>query len=203
MLQLTQKELIFEPDKKVIKATEYAAYVDALTIIEEAKNRASMIVEDAKNIYESEKKRGYEDGMQAGKEEISRSMLDFAAKSVENFAKLEEDVVKLVTQALRRIIGEIDDKTLIINVVKNALKVVRNQKQVAIKLSPGQVADVRDKLASILGDSGGVNYVDIAADPRLPDGSCIIETEIGVVDASVEVQLAAIEKSMFKAIKIS
>ena len=38
----------------------------------------------------------------------------------------------------------------------------------------------------------------MVADRRLSAGGCILETEIGVVDASIEVQLKALERSLAK-----
>lgn len=43
--------------------------------------------------------------------------------------------------------------------------------------------------------------VEVAADPRLNPGDCILETEIGVVDASLETQLQAIEQALQRRIK--
>ena len=37
---------------------------------------------------------------------------------------------------------------------------------------------------------------EVVEDPRLKGAACILETEAGVADASVETQLAAIEKSL-------
>ena len=38
------------------------------------------------------------------------------------------------------------------------------------------------------------------ADSRLSDGGCILETDVGVVDASIDVQLQAIENSLSKSL---
>ena len=43
-----------------------------------------------------------------------------------------------------------------------------------------------------------VESFDVVEDPRLKGASCILETEAGVADASVETQLAAIERSLKK-----
>ena len=40
-----------------------------------------------------------------------------------------------------------------------------------------------------------MGYVDVVADPRLAPGACIVESEIGLVEASLERQLAALRQA--------
>lgn len=45
--------------------------------------------------------------------------------------------------------------------------------------------------------------VDVTADPRMKPGDCILECELGVVDASLETQLKAIEHALLGKIRES
>ena len=199
MLKLNNTSLLL-PEKKVIKAQEYSAIVTAEQIIQNALEDAENIKKEALQIYESERKRGFQEGFASGKDQISEYMLDLAAKSVENFSKFEQDMVSLVTNALKRIVGEMDQKELITHVVKNSIKMIRNQKQATLRVSPIDAQAVRDNLGSILSDTAGVSFLDIVPDSRLTKGSCILETELGVIDASIDTQLDAIKRSISKAI---
>ena len=51
-------------------------------------------------------------------------------------------------------------------------------------------------MSSILAAYPTVETMDVVEDSRLKGPACILETEAGVADASVETQLAAIEKSL-------
>ena len=97
--------------------------------------------------------------------------------------------------------GELDDETLILRIVKNALKVARNQKQVTVRVSPDQVAVVQENLGPILADFPATGFIDVTADSRIKTNGCIVESDVGVVDASIEVQLAAMKRSLMKNIK--
>ena len=88
---------------------------------------------------------------------------------------------------------------MILRVVKNSLEVARTQKQVTLRACPSQVDFLRSQLNEILAQFPSINFIDVTADPRLKPGGCILETEMGFVDASVEVQLEAIRKSLLKA----
>jgi type III secretion protein L len=60
------------------------------------------------------------------------------------------------------------------------------------------VDTVKSRLSEILSDYPVLERVDVVEDARLNGSAAIIETEAGVADASVDTQLAAIEKSIRK-----
>ena len=76
--------------------------------------------------------------------------------------------------------------------------VIRTQKQVTLKVAPDMTDEVKARLSSILADYPTVDHVDVVGDDRLKGPACMIETEAGVADGSVDSQLAAIERSIKK-----
>lgn len=189
------------PGKKIIKAGEYMTRVDADEIIDKANREAEKILEEAREAFEIEKKKGYEAGLLEGKKSIASQMMGAVTGAVNYLSVLEEKVVEIVMSAVMKIVGEIDDEKLILKIVKNALAVVRNQKQVTLRVAPGQVKTVKNALDKILSDYPGISFIDVAGDSRLKSDGCILETDIGVVDASVDVQLSAIRKSLTQKLK--
>ena len=99
---------------------------------------------------------------------------------------------------LRKIIGKFDKTELITNVVKNSLKKIKLQKQATLRVSPAEVAKLRDNVAELTKDTPTLEFLDVQADNHLKPGSCILETELGVIDASIDVQLSAIENALSK-----
>ncbi|EKM32888.1 flagellar assembly FliH family protein [Vibrio harveyi] len=65
-------------------------------------------------------------------------------------------------------------------------------------MHPEQVAEVREKVSSILSDFPEVGYVEVIADARLKNGGCILETEVGIIDASIDGQLQALKQAITK-----
>lgn len=201
MLYLKEKTYEIDPEKKILKAKDYSVYLKVHETLELARDQAAKIVEDAKRFFEEEKKRGYEEGMDAGNQKIAETMIESAARSVENFEEFENDVIEVVGDALKKILGEFDDRELISRVVKNALATVRNQKKVTVIVNPADAETVRDQVKELLAFYPTMNTIDVLADVRVKAGGCKIETEIGVVDASLAIQLEAIKKSMARVIK--
>lgn len=201
MLYLKEKTYTIDPNKKILKAEDYSAYLNAQETLALAKEQSAQIVEDAKKFFEEEKRRGFKEGMDAGNQKIAETMIESAAKSVENFAEFENDVIDIVGDALKKILGEFDDRELISRVVKNALATVLNQKKVTIIVNPTDIETVRNQVKELLNLYPTMNTIDVLADARVKAGGCKIETEIGVVDASLSIQLEAIKKSMARFIK--
>jgi type III secretion protein L len=107
-------------------------------------------------------------------------------------------MVGLVMGAVRKIVMDFDDLDRVTAVVANGLAVLRNQKQITLRLPPDQVEPVRQRAATLLERFPGVGMLDFVADSRLKNDSAILESEIGVVEASIEQQLAAIEQGFQK-----
>ncbi len=169
-------------------------------IINDAKGEAEKIIAEAKESYEQEKKRGYNDGVADGKTEMADQLMALATKSAESFTKLEKDVTEVVVRAIKKILGDIDKHELISNVVKNSLKMIKSQKQAVLKVSPAEAAFLREQVSDLIKDTPSIEFLDIVSDAHLSPGSCLLETDLGVIDASVDVQIAAIEKSLGKGI---
>ena len=63
---------------------------------------------------------------------------------------------------------------------------------------PQQVDIVKSRVNELLAEYPGVGYLDIVADSRLKDDACILECEIGLVEASMEGQLRALRTAFEK-----
>jgi type III secretion protein L len=183
---------------RVVKAEEFSTAHDAHAIIESARADAERILAEAKQVYEQERERGLAEGREAAKLEMAGQMIDTVGNIVEYIGSVEHDMVGVVSRALERILGEIDDKDLIVRVVKNALAAVRNEKHLMLRVAPDQVPVVRERMTQILSQYPIIVDVQVAGDPRLSATGCILESEIGVIDASLEGQLATLKKALEK-----
>lgn len=193
--------LSLTPTKKILKAKEYGAFVQAQEIIALAKEEAAAIKQKAQEDYEAEKKRGFKEGMLEGKEKISEHMVTSVATTVQQLESFEGEVIEIVMNAVKRIIGELDDTERISRVVKKALAVVRNQKKIILRVHPKDSERLQKQLDTILEDFPGIAFLDITPDSRMKEGDCMLETDIGSVDARIAVQLEAIKKSLINAVK--
>ena len=185
------------PGVKVLKAADVDTLHDAASLIEAAKAHAAEIEKKAEAVYEERYQQGYEDGVEFGKMENAEKMMETVLASVEFIESIENTVVSVVNQSIRKIIGESDDDTRIRLIVSTALNNVRGQQKVTVRVSPKDEPAVSRALAAMTSGS----YLTVVADTRLAPDSCILESDLGVVDASLKTQLTALEHAFTSKIR--
>ena len=199
MLLIDKKEFTLRSSGRLVKAEEVAAARTAAETVAAAEAEAARIREEAKAAYEEEKRRGYEEGLAQGKMEIAEKKLEMLDSSVAYMESVEGRMADIVMKALHKCVEEIGDRELVVQVVRKVMSaVIRTQKQVTLKVAPGMGPVVKERLSQILAAYPTVEHLDVVEDDRLKGPACMIETEAGVADGSVESQLAAIERSIKK-----
>ena len=196
MFRLNADGFVPSAGVSLIKAEELGPLYDANSMIAEAKRKAEEIVRQAEEAYALMREQGYKDGAEEGKMEHAEKMMETILSSVEFIESIENTLVSVVSQAIRKIIGEIDDKERIVRIVRTALNTVRGQQKVTVRVAPADEPAVSEAFSAMTASSAaGASFLTILADTRLTRNSCILESELGVVDASLETQLKAFEKA--------
>ena len=199
MLLVNKQNLQLVSDRRLVKAADMATAQTATEIIAAAEAEAARIREEAKAAFEEEKKKGYEKGLADGKLEISMQKLDLVDSSVAFMESVEDKMADVVLKALKSCVVEIGDKEMVMQIVRKTMNaVIRTQRQVTLKVAPEMVEVVRARVSDLKAAYATIETLDVVEDPRLAGAACILETEAGVADASVETQLAAIERSLQK-----
>lgn len=199
MLLLKRQTFEVSSNGPHVSAEDAAALAHAEEIVAAADAEAEKIAREAKAAYAAERQRGYAEGIAAGKAEILCQKLDLVDESVRYIESVEEKMAEIVIKALKKCVSEVGDRDLVVQIVRKAMAaVVRNQRQITIRVAPEMVPVVKERLQTILADFPSVSFADIAEDAHLAATACVVETEAGLVEASVDGQIAAIEKSIRK-----
>lgn len=199
MLLINKGDFVLQSDRRVVKAADVATVRSAAEIVAAAEAQAAQIREDAKAAYEEERKKGYDKGIADGKTEIAMQKLDLVDSSVAFMENVEEKMSEIVMKALKSCVAEIGDREMVIQIVRKTMAaVIRTQRQVTLKVAPELVETVRSRVSELTATFPTIETFDVVEDPRLKGSACVLETEAGVADASVESQLAAIERSLKK-----
>lgn len=186
----------FSGHRRLLKAEDYLRYESADTIMQSARQRAAVIVKQAEQERQQERQRGYEEGqLQAKKEQIEQAMA-LAARTVEYFSGIEKQVTAIVMTAVRRILGEFDDVDLVVKAVRNVLHTVGSEKQLSLRVASAQADAVKARVGEILASYPAITFIEVKGDNRLPATACILESELGVVEASVDVQVQALQTAL-------
>ncbi|MBQ6330731.1 MAG: HrpE/YscL family type III secretion apparatus protein [Kiritimatiellae bacterium] len=197
MLLVNKAKLSLASDRRLVRASDVATVRGAADIIAAAEAEAAEIREAAKREAEAERKRGYEQGLDEGRAEIVDKKLELVDSSVLFMESVEGKMADVVMTALRKCVAEIGDEALVVQIVRKVMEaVIRTQKKVILKVAPEMVSVVRAKLGELTSRYPTVETADVVEDERLKGTACVLETEAGVADASIDTQLAAIERSI-------
>ncbi|ARP77549.1 HrpE/YscL family type III secretion apparatus protein [Bordetella genomosp. 6] len=181
-----------DPAAEVLRGEDYAELLSATQIVAQAHRQAEEILAEAREESERERKRGYEEGRREALTDQAEKMIETVSRTIDYFAGIENEMIELVMSAVRKIVEGYDDRERTVIAVRNALAVVRNQRQMTLRLHPAEVDVIREGMNQLLAAYPGVGYLDLLPDARLAPGACILESEIGMVEASIEDQLCAL-----------
>jgi type III secretion protein L len=124
---------------------------------------------------------------------MAEQLLQSASSLTSQLADIEQDLVKVVKSAVRKIISDFHDDKLVLEAVKKGLIPVYKNQRVAIRVNPAMLPTVLDSIDAM---NHKIEFLDVQPDERLKKTDCVIESDIGIIDASIESQLSAIEKAL-------
>lgn len=189
-----------------------AARTEAEKIINDARNKANEMLEEAKekieqhmiDVEQKAKEEGYRNGEKLARQHY-QTLLDEAedikkqAHKVYNdtIAGLESDIVDIIIDVSRKIIGmEFEhNRDAVISLVVTAIKGSSPSNGVVVRVCPEDYDYVSENKDELLRYSEDIHEITIKKDNALNKGNCLIETGYGSIDASVETQLAAVERA--------
>jgi type III secretion protein L len=189
------------PGSRLIRAAEWAEYRAAGEIVVAAERRAEHLRLEGEKAFAAEKKRGYEEGLEQSRMEHAENMTETVLKSIEYLESMEKGIAGLVGDALRKILGDIPPEERIVGVVRQALNLVRGQKKVTLSVAPEDEVALRARMDEIAGRYSSIDFIEVTADGRLAPGSCVMQSEMGIIDAGLETQVQAVVNALEKSRK--
>ncbi len=167
-------------------------------------------VPNAEHPPELARQRAWEEGRAAGHAELQGKMEEqsrlerqsvlvaveqFAIRRTEYFEKVESEVIQLALAIARKVLHRElhTDPLALLGLVRIALERVEDATGSVLRVSPQKAAAWRTQLSE---DQAAGKKIEVIEDDALEADSCILETSMGTVDLSFEVQLKEIETGL-------
>lgn len=195
-VEIKSEHLQLVPGQRLLRSQDYQSYLSAQALVDAARVQAAEIVQEARAVYEQQQALGWQAGMEQARREQAVLIHQTQLQCQGYYRTVERQMSEVVLQAVRKILHDYDQVALTLKVVREALSLVSNQKQVTVRVPPEQVQAVRDQIARVHKDFPEIGYLEISADARLDQGGCILETEVGIIDASLDGQLEALSRAI-------
>ncbi len=138
----------------------------------EGTQRAAMELQDAKNQMEAE---------------VSQIQNDFMNRQME----MEHEIVEMCLPVFERVFSaELSGKKdVLYHLLDHCIMKIERTGQMQIKVSDANAEFIKGKKEEIQAKIGSEVGLDIIADPLLNDSQCIIETDGGIFDCSIDTEL--------------
>lgn len=155
--------------------------------------------EEANAIREQAQERGLEEGLQQ-----AQGVIDELQDAIARLLNAREEALLSVTSEIAAIAVEVAgriiktevscDETLVMGLVRDTIqKAGRNSKSILIKVNTDDMATVKKVLKDDPIPNLNAELI-VMDDPTVDSGSCIIETNSGLIDASFSTQLGTLKQ---------
>lgn len=190
---------------------------EAQNIIGEAQQEADNLVKKAQDqqreIIEQFRQVGWQEGREEGLQQIHSEATGYLqeaqlalGKAEEERQKIiqgtEEEIVLLALDIAKKIIKkEIElGSSVIREITQQAIKKATHREKVIIRVNAIDLEYV-EKERGILREKSGSSDLIILPDPTVEPGGCVLETDLGTVDARIDTQLTQIREVLLKIVQ--
>ena len=156
---------------------------------------------------EAEYRHGYEDGERAGRADeqeklrrVKEDLTHIIKENIECKEKLlkeaESTIVKMAFAFAKQLVGEAVQiqPEIVQNQVKKALEFILDESKLIFRVNPEDIARFDKKEEFI--HEGLLKKVEVIPDESVSRGGCILETNAGIIDATIESQIVEMAKAL-------
>jgi type III secretion protein L len=183
-----------------------AAREEAARLVEAGRAEAQALLDDARNEYDQAARRGFDEGMAQG---IAQWLEDIARDGEEARtaqARMRSRMAEIVAMAVEQIVRSEGNGALFERALVAVDGIVEGSTYLRVAVHPDDLDDARaafDAFARRWRDLGRPLPLTVTADTRLAPGSCLCESDLGFIDASVTTQLRTMRAAISRALKAS
>lgn len=219
-LDAEKVDALFSSDEGVIKGSLQAERDALLEEIENAraeltavKEQADAMIEDAKSqigamqmkAYEEAKSQGYQEGERLGRQEADAQINEYLAKKKQLEDEYEKKIEELEPEFIETLTGIYEHifkveltryRDLVANLLVNAMQKIENTRNFLVHVSKEDYEGVMTGKDRIRAEAGGSVSVEFVEDATLSRAQCLIETENGIYDCSLDTQLSELSRKL-------
>lgn len=184
------------PEEKVIKQDLFSELINAKELLNRIKTESRQYKMGVTKECEELKDQAEREGFKLGFEKWMEKVREVEERIEKVKDELEKSITPLALMAAKKIVGrEIElDNEAILDIVKSHLKAVKQSKKITVWVSRADFAILDKNKQQLKENFEELEIFSVRPRDDLTKGGCIIETESGIINATIENQWAIIEK---------
>lgn len=188
---------------------------EADDIIDEANKQAEIILSEAKGqaeeVQSEAHENGYNEGLLSAQNEYNDKAMQLeneynakVSELEEQYSKMREEIEPDLVNTLMDVFEKVthtiaeDNKEIVLHLINNVMKNVDNSHEFVIKVSPEDYQFVADNQGKIYCAMSSEVNLEVVQEASLKSSECIIETDTGVFNCSLDIEL----NNLIKEIKL-
>ena len=177
-------------------ATVRAARQEADVLVATAREEADALVAAARKEADTIRDRAQREGFAAGEAQIQDLLFDIAGRAADVVESTEARIIDLGLDVARRVIGEIDPSEVTLRTAVRGLGLAARSSFVRLRVAPAAVNAVSERVQAMLPTTAPGLQVEVIGCTRVTHPGAVLETDTGLIDATVESQLDAIRRAL-------
>ncbi|WP_144114219.1 type III secretion system stator protein SctL [Paraburkholderia sp. BCC1886] len=181
-----------------------AARHEAAGIIAAGREEVDALLAEARREYETAAQRGYDEGLAQGVADWLAGVAQAGGAARAAQHDMRGRMAEIVAVAVEQIVRSEGGTALFERALAAVDRIVEGSTYLRVAVHPDDLDDARtafEGLASRWRDLGRPLPMTVVADRRLAPGSCLCESDLGLVDASVSTQLRTMRAAIARALK--
>ncbi len=177
----------------VIKRDDFSKVEHANELVRNAEIRAAEIIADAERHFQSEKKRGFTEGMEQSNRDAFERLLNEQLALDKKLSIIEGSLSSLVNACVRKLISTFSNTELAEATTRNALGKMRRENRVQLRVPIDLVAGFKKRVDVIVQDFPEIELIEVLEDSSLVSPNVILESSIGRIDCNFDNKLEDLE----------
>lgn len=180
------------------------AKTEAQEILQRAKSEAEKIRKEAEAVLEDSKvkrdaaiKKGYAEGESKGLGSVTEKLMRLQKLKQEFYDNAEPEILRLVIAIAEKVVGRIvaENPEAIRSVVHEALDHALGDR-ITVRVNPEDYKTLMSGDHEFRGIIDRTKRLMFREDESISKGGCVVDTDVGTIDARIETQLEAIKKAL-------
>jgi type III secretion protein L len=196
-------DLHLSSDQKIIPAEEFSILMDAKQTLEKAIQNTEQKEKEVEKESEELRAKAKEEGFQEGLTQFNEHFLALEEQSRKIYRDTQNAILRIALQAAKKIVNkelELHPDT-IVDIVLQALAPIKQNHRITLFVNKQDKEILENNKPRIKALFEQLQFLAVQERPDIEPGGCIIETESGIINATVENQWRSLEAAFSRYMK--
>lgn len=185
------------PGKKIIPASELSVLQESYQILEHTKEDADKYRLEVTEECEKIKEMAYQEGYEEGYKQWSEQLAHLENRFQDHQKAIQQMIIPVALKAAKKIVGrEIElSEDSIVDIIASNLKGITQHKKITIFVNKKELDILEQNKQKLRDLFEHAESFSIRPRDDIAPGGCVIETEVGIVNAQMEHRWKVLEKA--------